>query len=267
MLGLAERERKVFLSYLRRESTPLAIQLHTALAQARFDVFLDRFTVDPGEDFQARLDEDLGDKAFVTVLESPGIRTSKWVQHEIAYAQSHRIGVVALTLPGTADDQLFPTVDDAFRLRLTAADMLGDELTQPRLSDVINLIQTAHARELRRRREQLLGSLRDTLVREGCTCDPVADWAMVAEAPGHKPAISLLPSVVLSLKTCMTFTWSTRKPKQSQVIRLRPPLSMRLNTSLRTRCGCWSGLASQDNSKRSCSEDVSWRGTQPCDSA
>ena len=108
MLGLVEKERKIFISYRRSETSALAVQLHTELVQRRFDVFLDRFAVEPGVDFQRRLDEDLGDKAFVLLLESPELRDSRWVRHEIAYAHSRRIEILALTLPGTASSELGP---------------------------------------------------------------------------------------------------------------------------------------------------------------
>ncbi len=193
MLGLAEPQRKVFLSYLRQESTSMAIQLHTALAQARFDVFLDRFAVDPGQDFQERLDEDLGDKAFVVLLESPGLRASRWVEHEIAYAHSHRIGVLAVTLPGTQDGQLVPSIDEAFRVRLEPSDVNVDgELTAEALTRILEHVDIAHARELRRRREQLIGSLRDKLFMDGCTCEPLADWAIMATATGRRPAVFMI---------------------------------------------------------------------------
>lgn len=192
MLGLGEPERKVFLSYFQRESTPIAVQLHTRLAQAQFEVFLDRFAVPPGDDFQRRLDEDLGDKAFVLLIESPGLRTSHWVEHEIAYAHSHRIGVLAVTLPGTADAQLVPAVDEAFRVRLEPHDLEDGELTPEALLRVLDRVELAHARELRRRREQLLGSLRDKLFMDGCTCEPVAEWAVLATAPGKKSTVFLV---------------------------------------------------------------------------
>ena len=76
ILGLVEEERKVFLSYVRRDSTPIALQLHRALVEAQFDVFLDRFAVPPGANFQKQLDEDIGDKAFVVLLESSELRSS-----------------------------------------------------------------------------------------------------------------------------------------------------------------------------------------------
>ena len=193
MLGLVEQERKVFLSYRRSESTQVALQLHTELARRRFDVFLDRFALPPGEDFQRRLDEDLGDKAFVVLLESSDLRSSQWVQHEIAYAHSHRIDVLAITLPGVSDQQLVPVIDDAFRIRLAESDLAQDgQLTDQKLDAILELIEFAHAKALRRRREQMLGSLRDKLHMDGCTCVPLKDWAILATATCRKPAVFLM---------------------------------------------------------------------------
>lgn len=193
MLGLVEQERKVFLSYRQIESTQLAVQLHTELVRCRFDVFLDRFTLPPGADFQARLDEDLGDKAFVVLLESSHLRSSRWVQHEITYAHSHRIDLLAITLPGVPDAQLVPAIDEAFRIRLRESDCTDDgRLNTAKLGSILERIELAHARALRRRREQMLGSLRDKLHKDGCSCAPLADWAIWATADRKIPAVFLV---------------------------------------------------------------------------
>ncbi|MCY4597318.1 MAG: toll/interleukin-1 receptor domain-containing protein [Bryobacterales bacterium] len=193
MLGLVEHERKVFLSYRRTESTPMALQLHTELVRRRFDVFLDRFALHPGEDFQQRLDEDLGDKAFVVLLESSDVRNSPWVEHEIVYAHSHRIDVLAITLPGVAKSQLVPVVDEAFRIRLSDSDHAeGGELAPEKLASILERIELAHAKALRRRREQMLGSLRDQLIRHRCACSPVRDWTILATAPCKIPTVFLV---------------------------------------------------------------------------
>ena len=193
VLGLVDAERKVFLSYVRRETSPIALQLHKALVQNRFDVFLDRFAVPPGADFQSRLDEELGDKAFVVLLESSGLKRSRWVRHEIAYAHSHRISVLSLAMPEVGDAELVSVIDDAFRVRLSAADLQprGD-LTATTLSTILERIETAHARSLRRRREQLVGSIVDNARRDGCACDAVADWALLVAADGRRPAVFLV---------------------------------------------------------------------------
>lgn len=193
VLGLTEPDRRAFLSYFRRETTTFAVQLHTALAEARFDVFLDRFAVPPGADFQERLDQDLGDKAFVVLIESPGLRSSQWVQHEISYAHSHRIGILAITMPGTKPEELVPSIDEAFRERLAPDDLGPDgRISEAALRRLLDRIESRHARELRRRREQLIGSLRDKLFMEGCTSEPIGEWALLASAPGHKSSVFLV---------------------------------------------------------------------------
>ena len=193
MLGLVEDERKVFLSYRRNDSTSMAVQLHAELMRSRFDVFLDRFALPPGEDFQRRLTEDLGDKAFVVLLESSDLRNSQWVQHEITYAHSHRIDVLAITLPGVSRSEMVPAIDEAFRIRLAPNDCKPcGELTPDALAIILERIELTHAKALRRRREQILGSLRDHLHRDGCTSSPIDDWALLATATRKRPEVFLV---------------------------------------------------------------------------
>ena len=193
MLGLVEQQRRVFLSYRRSDSAHMATQLHTELVRNRFDVFLDRFALLPGEDFQRKLDEDLADKAFVVLLESPDLRDSPWVQHEITYALSHRIDILAITLPRVTKAQLVPAIDEAFRVRLEDGDCTtGGQLTSETLRSVLQRIELAHARALRRRREQMVGSLRDQLERDGCNCVPVEDWTILATGHGRIPGVFLV---------------------------------------------------------------------------
>ncbi len=63
-----DRARRLFISYIRKDSTPLAEQLFEELTKRSFEVFLDRFGVPPGADFQAQLTEELADKSMVLVL-------------------------------------------------------------------------------------------------------------------------------------------------------------------------------------------------------
>ncbi len=71
VVGLADTDRRVFLSHCRSDGSALAEQLRTALADERWDVFLDRFSVPPADGFQERIDRELADKAFVLLLETP----------------------------------------------------------------------------------------------------------------------------------------------------------------------------------------------------
>lgn len=191
LLGLVEDERRIFLSYVRRDSAVVAEQLHRALQERQFDVFLDRFSVPPGADFQRRLTEDLADKAFLLLLESNHVRESGWVQYEINYALTHRIGVLAATMPNVAEDLLAP-VDEAFRFRLASEDLNDQELTSTALDALLHRIEISHASALLRRREQLFGSLIAHLEATGCSCDPLTDWAIVARAEQRRSGAFLV---------------------------------------------------------------------------
>ena len=188
ILGVIEAERRVFLSYRRTETSEMAEQIHTALVQQRFDVFLDRFSLEPGADFQRRLEEDLSDKAFLLLLESDQLQHSKWVRHEIAFAHSRRIQILVLTLPDCTKH--VRTIDNAFRHRLTADEISTDgTLTSPALERTLETIEHSHARAIRRRREQILGSVTEKLRIDGCKCHPAADWCILATSPNGESGL------------------------------------------------------------------------------
>jgi hypothetical protein len=202
LLGLTEPERRLFLSYRRHEASSLALQLREHLSRRSFDVFLDRFSVPPAADFQRRIDIELSDKAFVLLLESPSAVGSQWVQHEVAYALSHGIALLALSLPETQDDDRFPAVDDAFRLPLDARQLVAAEqgvgphdrvLDSDGLAAVLDAVEDRYARQLRRRRTALLGSLEQWLSDADGDPQPTADeWGLAADHPAAGPGVFLI---------------------------------------------------------------------------
>ena len=183
MLALTERERKIFVSYVQKESTELAVQLHDALTKAHFDVFLDLFAILPGQDIRQRIERDLGDKAFVLLLESASISKSTWVQREVVYALTHGIEILSVAVPALSRSQLIPSVDEGFRIRLNHKDIANGRLTDARLHSVLTRIEQAHAGALRRRREQTFGSITKQMERCGCEWRQVGDWSIVAIGP------------------------------------------------------------------------------------
>ena len=193
--GWSGGRRNTFLSYVRKESSLIAIQLHTALAQRQYDVFLDRFAVPPGTDFQERLDQDLVDKAFVVLLESENVQESRWVEHEVSYALGHAISILAVPLPGLAKRHLVPAINDSFRVRLDARDLDGDssELNEGGLRKILDRIEWAHARALRRRRKKLIGSLRKSLELTGHDLAPVEEWTVLAKKNDDRRIYTVTP--------------------------------------------------------------------------
>jgi hypothetical protein len=197
LLGLVESERKLFLSYRRIEAEGLALQLRRQLTDRQFDVFLDRFSVPPGVDFQERLTQELADKSFVLLLETRTAQNSDWVQWEVSYAIDHHVPVLALSLPGSDPDGKFGVLDDAFRFPISDGDltepMSADaELTGTSLSSVLDAIEMHAARGLRRRRAQLLTSVDMALMSAKIKRRPLDGWAVLAEPSGAPPMAYLI---------------------------------------------------------------------------
>jgi TIR domain len=92
---------RIFISYKHDDCMQAAQALFHRLAEARFAVFLDRFCGDPGQDFVARITSELFEKSCLLVLETPTIASSTWVMTEVATAQTHRLGLLAVDLPGS----------------------------------------------------------------------------------------------------------------------------------------------------------------------
>lgn len=193
--SLAPEENRVFISYLRRETSALAEQLFIALAEAGFDVFLDRFSVPVGVDFQKQLQQDLSDKAMVVLLNSRGIATSHWVEEEIATVKRYRLGLYELTLPGATDR---PDIDADFRRSLVAGDLApaGHQLTGNLLATVTQEINEIHARALHRRRYELADNFAQALMQAGRTAQAQGDGSFVVDSlatPGSANVVTLTP--------------------------------------------------------------------------
>jgi hypothetical protein len=108
--GLLPESRRIFVSYRRLETEPLADQLFDALNRKRFQVFVDRFVIPPAVDFQRRLDQELADKSMVLLLESEQFNDSEWSRHEATYAVQYRLGLMVLRMPYGRTGPKFPQV-------------------------------------------------------------------------------------------------------------------------------------------------------------
>jgi hypothetical protein len=175
--GLTPEENRVFISYIRRETTDLADQVFERLTWAGFDVFLDRCSVPIGAKFQERLMQDIDDKAVVILLHSHGVaqKTSQWVEQEIARIKQYRLGLIVLRIPDPLNagslPPLRPDIDPDSVLDLSAADLTSSgpmsepmELTPTALQTVLDLTREVHARALVRRRRELIDALGVELV-------------------------------------------------------------------------------------------------------
>jgi hypothetical protein len=98
-LWVRRMRKRLFISYKRKDSAGVARQLFDRISRLGFEVFLDESTIGPADDFQARLKWWLNDADLLVLLASPNLESSRWVLEEIAFAQNHGIGVLALEWP------------------------------------------------------------------------------------------------------------------------------------------------------------------------
>jgi hypothetical protein len=108
---ILRRQRRLFISYRRADSTPVANQLYAALDARGFDVFLDTNGVPPGEDFQDVLWHRLADSDVVVLLDTEGFSQSRWTQEELAKANTTNIQILHLLWPG-----MIARADSAFSI-------------------------------------------------------------------------------------------------------------------------------------------------------
>jgi hypothetical protein len=209
-VGVTSLDRRVFISYLRKEATLIADQLFDELERRNFQVFLDRVSIDPGVHFQAKLFEHLADKSMVVLLLSKNFSQSPWTLKEIEYARERRLSVIVLRLPEAATDQLgghltrrgevIELVDDDLKnVEVPEFGASQPCLLGPKLAAVADMITSVHDRELIARLRQL----RDTVIeaasdRPGITCTTLSNAAAVmvdlTNAKGQRRTFSLHPS-------------------------------------------------------------------------
>lgn len=125
-LGLAAfpRKKKVFISYRRQDGGTIAQRLYKYLRQHEYEPFLDVFQIEAGAPVKSRIMQEIVDKDFVLLIDTPLARDSSWVRAEIVEALNQRIPVRALAV-GQSDP--YPLIPDIERLTWNDSDrrMLG----------------------------------------------------------------------------------------------------------------------------------------------
>lgn len=158
---LLRKNRKIFISYKRTESSNIAVQLYEVLEQNNFDVFLDTHSVDKGEEFQEELWHRMTDCDVILMLNTKKFLKSDWCNQELEKAHLKRIGIVHLLWPD-CDFEKFAQL--AFSMKLENNDFdkpLFSDLTKGRLNqtiipNVLKLVEGARARNLASRQDALI---------------------------------------------------------------------------------------------------------------
>ena len=163
--------RRVFISYKRTESEVAALQLYQALDARGYDVFLDTYSVRPGDPFQDVLWHRMLDSDIVVLLHTPGIRASKWVAEEITRANAMGMTILELVWPTVKRDDR-----DSEELYLFQPKYLeptdfrkaregkkgGSPLKQARVKEIVIEVERLRARALASRETRLVKTLCDS---------------------------------------------------------------------------------------------------------
>lgn len=158
---LLRKNRKIFISYKRSESSNVAIQLYEALERNNFDVFLDTHSIDKGEEFQEELWHRMTDCDVILMLNTKDFLESEWCGYELEKAHLKRIGIVHLIWPDN-DFQNFAQLAHSIQLKNSDFDKpLFSDLTKGRLEsekvkETIDLIESVRARNLAARQDAII---------------------------------------------------------------------------------------------------------------
>ncbi|GEJ45663.1 toll/interleukin-1 receptor domain-containing protein [Chryseobacterium sp. ON_d1] len=158
---LLRKNRKIFISYKRSESSNIAIQLYEFLEQNNFDVFIDTHSIDKGEEFQEELWHRMTDCDLIIMLNTKGFLNSDWCKQELDKAHVKRIGIVHLLWP---DCDFADFAHLGFSLKLKDSDfekpifsdLTKGKLKQNKLKDIIELVESSRARNLASRQDALI---------------------------------------------------------------------------------------------------------------
>lgn len=195
-LGIEDKDRRVFLSHKRSDGLGAAEQIHDALSHSRFQPFIDRFAIRPGDDVQGRIADALEQHAFLLILETPESHLSDWVYDEVGYALSHTMGTLIVQWPG--DPTPIPGSVGIPRLTLIPADLTKDQhdydiLTDGALDRVLEAVETAHANGLVRRRRMLVCNVEEAAREVGAQCTPLKDWTLDITRPAGRSIVTVAP--------------------------------------------------------------------------
>lgn len=164
--SLLPRQRRVFLSYRRSESTAVALQLYAALSERLFDVFLDTHEILPGEHFQEVLWQKLCDSDVMVYLDTKSYFSSRWTTAEFGRATWRGIPIQRVGWPGVDLDKRSQISSDVHLEQddfAPHADCLSDEC----LTRICRSIEDLRAEGVVTRYNLLIDALKSSIARTG----------------------------------------------------------------------------------------------------
>lgn len=159
--SLVPKQRRVFLSYRRVESTNAALQLYAALSARQYDVFLDTHDILPGEHFQEVLWQRLCDSDVIVYLDTKEYFDSRWTVQEFAKATLRGLCVLRVGWPGV-ESKAKQTACGEVRLSQQSLNSIG-QLQDAELTEVIDMVEMLRTKSVAQRYSRLIGKLRNSI--------------------------------------------------------------------------------------------------------
>ncbi|MGP5521635.1 TIR domain-containing protein [Psychrobacter namhaensis] len=168
--SLLKKNRKIFISYKRNESTNVAIQLYENLEKHGFDVFLDTHSIRKSEPFQDELWHQMADSEIVIILNTSDFLGSYWTQQELATASQLLLGIVIISWPENSD-VIAKHAQISYPLKVQNSDFensyIHSTLKEKPLSKIIESVESIRARTLASRRDNLISNFMKMAEEEG----------------------------------------------------------------------------------------------------
>ncbi|MCF5199888.1 MULTISPECIES: toll/interleukin-1 receptor domain-containing protein [Pseudomonas syringae group] len=159
--SLLPKQRRVFLSYRRVESTNAALQLYAALSARQYDVFLDTHDILPGEHFQEVLWHRLCDSDVMIYLDTAEYFDSRWTKQEFAKATLRGLCVLRVGWPGVKSKAEQTACGE---VRLTKKSLNAfDQLVDAELNEVMDMVEMLRTKSVAQRYSRLVSKLRNSL--------------------------------------------------------------------------------------------------------
>lgn len=159
-LRLLRKNRKLFISYRRTDSSKVANQLFDALIRRNYDVFLDAYSIAAATNFQEELHHRLSDCDVLIQLYTSGFKDSDWCKEEITSANQKQIGVVEIVWPGVILDKHNHLCEPVL---LSESSFDGDshnsgsQLKDEVITQVAQVVESVRARNMAARQDNLVG--------------------------------------------------------------------------------------------------------------
>ncbi|MGE8327921.1 toll/interleukin-1 receptor domain-containing protein [Pseudomonas urmiensis] len=155
--SLIPRQRRVFLSYRRKESTEAALQLYTELCALQYDVFLDTHGILPGEHFQEVLWQRLCDCDVLVYLDTPTYFEGRWTDLEFSRASLRKLAMLRVGWPRVEATNIHLI---SGQVQLQDSDLAANGHIQPdAMTKILESIELFRSKSVAIRYQDLVGKL------------------------------------------------------------------------------------------------------------